>query len=173
MENTNLSKVANLNDAAVATFDVFAKRQRFRSNTNLSRFHRELEDKYGTINEDELLQTFKGLEQAGMGSLIVGRKKTKTRFIWNYSLRDVAKLAKGEVTADDLHKIPRAKPARIIRRSAAPQPVTAAPVPAPIEQASPVLEVILLDGQGNAEKFVIPANRQDAFKMILSSLTKT
>ncbi len=167
MEN-NLAKVATLNDAAVAAFETFSGRQRFRSNTNLRRFHRELEDKYGKIDEKQLIETFKSLQDAGMGSLIVGRNKSKTRFAWNYSLRDVAKLAKGEVNPDEVVKI--TKP---VRRYIRPTPIQQPQTPAPIAQSDNETEVMVVNGDGKLHKYAVAPEKMGAFKALLESLAQT
>lgn len=147
MELNKVTKASQMNDAAVAAFDTFNARKRFRSNTNLVRFHRELEEKYGKpIQEKQLEDMFKALEQAGMGSLIVSRNKNNTRFAWNYSLRDVAKASKGGVKPEELQKVViKAKP-KIIRRgrAKAPEAPITASEPAEAPKVQEVLDVLVI-----------------------------
>lgn len=157
----NLEQIPTLNDAAVAAFDVFSKRRRFRSNTNLSRFHRELELKYGTIDENQLLETFKALENAGMGSLIMSRKKDRTRFAWNYSLKDVARMSKGEISKNEAYKISKPQRRLVVPKV---QPRMVKPEPK-VE----TVDVLVIDN-GRAEKYSIPVDRIDIFKTFVNSL---
>ncbi len=165
----DVAKVSKLNDAAIAAFDTFSKRKRFRSNTNLLRFHAELEEKYGKIKESELITTFKKLQEAGLGSLIVGRKPSDTRFAWNYSLRDVAKLAKGEIKAEEVHKVMRPKPKRPISPMVTPvkeEAVDNTPVFPPLLGDSN--EVIIIDGNGRAHKYQVNAQVKSLLESIIS-----
>jgi hypothetical protein len=172
---TNINQVATLNEAAVAAFNTFAERQRFRSNTNLVRFHRELEEKHGKVDEGQLLEVFKALEQAGAGSLILNRKPYKTRFAWNYSLRDVAKLAKGEIKPDELTKVK--KPTKKVGRPAKAKPAPVAKEEETIE-VIPVFpddvktdkDILIVDATGNVEKYSLSSENETKFKAIMNSL---
>lgn len=89
----DLKELMTINDAAVATFEELKNRQRYRKETNLRRFRRTLIEKYGKIDHEQLEDVFKRMESLGMGSLVIGRDDKPTRFVWKYSLREVAKAA--------------------------------------------------------------------------------
>lgn len=169
---TKVGHISQLNDAAQKAFKTFEERQRFRSNTNLSRFHRELEKKYQVkVDDKALLEMFKALEGAGMGSLIIGRKSSNTRFQWQYSLRDVAKLAKGEIVASEAQKI-NGKAVRTVKRivptyrkpEVAPAPVAAA---APVAVSEGLSEFIIIQN-GDLKRFSLPADKVQIFKDLLN-----
>lgn len=164
-----LGQVAKLNDAAQKAFETFGQRQRFRSNTNLKRFQRELELKYKTaVDDKQLLETFKGLEDAGMGSLIIGRKSQNTRFAWQYSLRDVAKLAKGEISANEVTKIPSRPVKHRIKRANA--VAVSQPIPEPVQQAS-ATEVIIIKN-GDVKRLNLTPDKIQMFQDMVSVFEK-
>lgn len=159
-----LSQIANINDAAVATFETLAQRRRFRSRTNLMRFQRELEQKFGKpIDEKELLKTFQALDLAGIGSLIIGRNKMTTSFIWNYSLRDVSKAAQGKL--DTVH-MKRLAPQRLVA-----QPKTRV-IRRPHVEFKPQVEEVIVIQNGMARKINVPKEKADVFNQMLDVFNK-
>lgn len=96
MISNEIKTIAESSDTSKAIFDVLKDRKRFRRYTNLSQFNQVLLNKGYKVVEDEYFDTFKALEKAGAGSLIIGRKGNPNRFIWDYNLKDVAKAASGE-----------------------------------------------------------------------------
>ncbi len=171
-----VAKVAKMNDAAIAAFDTFGKRKRFRSNTNLLRFHAELEEKYGKIKVSDLETTFKKLQDAGFGSLIVGRKDTDTRFAWNYSLKDVAKLAQGKIKPEEVQRVVNPKSKKPIAPVLTSESVE---VPAPVKEETYAptwsgkaletdSELIIIDGNGQAQKFQVNAQVKSLIESLIS-----
>lgn len=79
-------------------FGVLAKRERYRKETNLTKLHNQLMNQGFSIVEEDYINTFRSLEEKGAGVLIFGRKGKPNRFKWNYNLKGVAKMAKGEET---------------------------------------------------------------------------
>jgi ribosomal protein L18E len=75
-----LSNIANESETAKNVFEIFAARERFRRETNLSRLQRYMHEAGKKVVEDELLGLFKKLETAGIGTLVVGRGNRNTRF---------------------------------------------------------------------------------------------
>lgn len=101
----SLQTVSKMNDAAQAAFKTFAKRERYRANTPVQRFHQELQSTYGEVKLEELMDMFKALEKQGVGSLVISRKPYQTRFKWGYSLRDVARVAAGDIGLDEAQRV--------------------------------------------------------------------
>lgn len=93
--------------AAKTIFKVFGKRQRFRRHTNLDLFFKVIQQEDPTINEREFLSVFKGLQDQGAGSLVIGRKDNPTRFVWNYNLKEVANVAKRGRGLQGLDPLPK------------------------------------------------------------------
>lgn len=90
---SELKSLANNNTTSKEVFSAFAHRQRFRSETDLSRFKILLINSGKKIVIDEYMTLFKRLEALGIGTLVMGRLGKPTRFIWNYSLKSVGKAA--------------------------------------------------------------------------------
>ena len=107
-----LKSVANQSNTSKSIFDAFASRKRFRSQTNLNKLRIDLLNKGERIDNDEYLETFKSLQDMGIGSLIIGRRGKPNRFKWNYSLKDVAKIASNAESIQDIAEIkrPRGRP---------------------------------------------------------------
>lgn len=89
----DLSTVATQNDTAKNVFKVLSERERFRSETNLSRLRRSLLDEGKKVVADDYLGVFKSLQDLGIGTIVIGRGNKPTRFKWHYNLREVAKAA--------------------------------------------------------------------------------
>jgi hypothetical protein len=89
-QSNSVGAIANETPTSKAIFKALAERQRFRRRTDLNRLHKTLGDQ---ITEEEFLSTFKKLQEAGIGSLIIGRKNNPNRFAWNYNLKSVANAA--------------------------------------------------------------------------------
>lgn len=94
MKMLQLNQVAESSHTARNVFEDLSKRERFRRETNLINYERKLLNSGKKIIHGEYLQVWKMLQDLGVGSLIIGRNKTPTRFIWNYNLKDVAKSVK-------------------------------------------------------------------------------
>lgn len=124
----DIIKVSKLNDASIALFESFKNRKRFRRRTNVNLLHQELVAKFGKIEESQLIETFKMLQDMEFGSLVVGRRNNPTRFIWNYSLKDLAKAAKGELKMDEINAIPPLD-SRYKRKPSKPEPTKEVEVP--------------------------------------------
>lgn len=111
-----LKNVAGLNHTSKVIFDTLSKRLRFRRQTNLTNFHNHLINTGEKIIEDEFLDTFKGLQILGVGSLIFGRNGKPNRFKWNYNLKDVAKAAKSDAKMEVKEMFPAGKPQVTFKR---------------------------------------------------------
>lgn len=115
LNHENIKSIATETNTSKTIFDALERRQRYRRQTNLSKFESQLLNNGEKIVNDEYLNTFKKLETAGVGSLIIGRRGKPNRFVWNYSLKDVAKAAKEEVNLSSLPKMQMGSRKRLSR----------------------------------------------------------
>lgn len=113
MISNEIKTIAESSDTSKAIFEVLKDRKRFRRYTNLSQFNQVLLNKGYKVVEDEYFDTFKALEKAGAGSLIIGRKGNPNRFIWDYNLKDVAKAASGEEVKPQVIKRGPGRPPKV------------------------------------------------------------
>lgn len=96
MEATKLNTIAENNVTAIEIFDVLSKRQRVRKILDLRRFEYDLVQEGRKVDHDELMKTFKMLQDAGAGA-IVRKKDQPLRFVWNKNLKTVASEALSNV----------------------------------------------------------------------------
>lgn len=89
----NIQQIAHSSPGAKEVFNVLERRQRSRKRTDLNRIYREIKLTNTEITKKEVLVVFKKLQDAGVGSIVFGRGSNPNRFVWNYSLRDIAKTA--------------------------------------------------------------------------------
>lgn len=123
MEQTGIKTVMNENATSKAVFQVLSSRKRYRKHTTLLYFKALLERKGYEIVDNDLISTFQKLEKEGAGKVVYHRNtKEPLKFIWSYDLKDVAKLAKGQKTIDEVVRIIKEahqiKPKEIILRKA-------------------------------------------------------
>jgi hypothetical protein len=93
LNNEKIKETTNASPTAVKTALLLGFRQRARTATVLDKVRHELREMGEEFNEEDFQKFWKGWEAAGAGSIILGRRGKKTRFEWNYSLKDVAKVA--------------------------------------------------------------------------------
>lgn len=99
----NLSTLSTLNPAAIAVFNELASRERFRKETNIKVFFKELKrDGNSLLNYDDVASVFENLQKLNLGSIIAGRNGKAERFIWGYNLKDVVRAAKGELPLNEM-----------------------------------------------------------------------
>lgn len=89
MEATKLNSIAENNTTAIEIFDVLSKRQRVRKILDLRRFEYDLVQDGRKVDHDDLMKTFKLLQEAGAGA-IVRKTDQPIRFVWNKNLKKVA-----------------------------------------------------------------------------------
>lgn len=106
-----LREIANGSKAGSAIFKAFLNRERDRRTTDLRQFHARLEDR---ISMDELLLVFKHLEDARVGSLILGRRGIPPKFKWEYSLRSIGEAVTSPKEATILSLKDKRKPEKNI-----------------------------------------------------------
>lgn len=93
LDSTKIKQVANASRTATATMILLGFRQRAHNFINLQAVKRELEGMNEHVVDKDYMDFWRGLEDAGVGSIIVGRRGKQTRFEWNYSLKHVAQVA--------------------------------------------------------------------------------
>lgn len=91
LNQDKIKTIANSSPTSKVVFNALSERERYRDQLDLRKFKNDLMNKGEKIVQDEYIETFKMLEQLGVGSLIIGRKGKPNRFKWNYNLKDVAK----------------------------------------------------------------------------------
>jgi hypothetical protein len=103
--NTEVIKsIATETPTAVNLFENFAGRQRHRQETNIGRYRMALIREGVKIADEEYIEVWKKLQDAGVGTLIIGRHGNPDRFKWNYSVKDVGRIAKGEEVSTKTEK---------------------------------------------------------------------
>ncbi len=108
---TKLTEVAKASHTAQVVLIELGLRDRLRHTTDLGRFRNKLLQAKERIIETDYMQTFKDLESLGIGSISYGRGKNPTKFIWNYNLREIGKLAtEGRTTTTEIPKKIEAAP---------------------------------------------------------------
>lgn len=91
LNGERLKSIAHANSTAEVVATALALRQRQRTETNVKAMWSSLLRNKEKVVQKEFFQFWKNLEAEGLGSLIVGRRGKHTRFIWNYSLKNVGK----------------------------------------------------------------------------------
>lgn len=87
--NLETLKTVGSNSTAKSLAKMLAARERFSRETDIKRLYVSLIREGQKLVPNEYNGFFKDLEEAGVGSIIHGRKGNPTRFKWNYSLKDV------------------------------------------------------------------------------------
>lgn len=67
------------------------------------------------LSRRDTAEMVKGIEQAGVGRRIVGRRGAKSRILWSYTWNSIARVARGDGGSEDLkptHEAP-SEPARV------------------------------------------------------------
>jgi hypothetical protein len=94
-----LQKLVAENDSVKKVMETLSKRQRYRTKTDLYQFRDQVKKYTGSsIDSEDLLNSFKELQNAGAGKLILKRNGkaseiSRPKFEWRYSLKDVARAA--------------------------------------------------------------------------------
>jgi hypothetical protein len=88
---SSIRSIAKDSEESQTIFNSLAERKRTRKITDLRQLQYKLLDEGAKLTKEDVMKTFKALEDAGVGSIIIGRKGKPTRFKWNYSIKRVAK----------------------------------------------------------------------------------
>lgn len=121
LNQASLQQVANSSVTSKAIFNALSERERYRDELNLRKFKRDLTKKGEKIVADEYLETFKMLQDLGVGALVIGRRGKPNRFIWDYDLKAVAKNGVGKSSEPIKHL--HAEPLKVKRGPGRPRKV--------------------------------------------------
>lgn len=126
--NNSIQTIANSSEVSKAVFKALSDKQRARKATDLTNLFREMTQKDKTLQEKEILAVFKKLQDASVGSLVIGRRNKHNRFVWNYNLKQVAQAAHGKMKPEELGPaiIVRKPKSRRIRKTLSTKTVKAA-----------------------------------------------
>jgi hypothetical protein len=98
-ERVNVSRLRKLystSTAGRAALEYFAQRQKNSRVTTVDRLQGALEQGGHDVARSDIVEFFRGLDEAGCGSFVVGRKGKLSRFEWDVGLTEVGRSAKGE-----------------------------------------------------------------------------
>lgn len=93
LDKDKIKQAADASPTAMATMIALGFKERARANSNLSLIKSQLLKMNEKITDRDYMAFWKALEDAGAGVLVLGRRGGKTRFAWNYSLKQIASLA--------------------------------------------------------------------------------
>lgn len=91
LDGNKLKEIASRNETASITANSLATRERIRHHSDIIRTRAQLVRDGQRIVDSDYMQFWKELENAGVGSLIFGRKGKPNRFAWHFSLKSIAK----------------------------------------------------------------------------------
>jgi hypothetical protein len=87
---SSIRSIAKDSEESQTIFNSLAKRKRTRRITDLRQLQYKLSNEGEKITREGVMRTFQALQDAGVGSVIIGRKGKPTRFKWDYSVKRVA-----------------------------------------------------------------------------------
>jgi hypothetical protein len=93
LDGVQLKKVAHASHTAEVTITALAIRERLRPFSDITRTKNQLVRNGEKIVEADYMNFWKGLQDAGVGVIVYGRKGKPDRFEWHYSMKKVAKAA--------------------------------------------------------------------------------
>lgn len=93
LDKTKVKEITNASRTATVAMIALGLRKRSLSYTNLSAIKNQLLEMNEKIANRDYMDFWRGLEDAGAGSIILGRRGKQTRFEWNYSLKQIAQFA--------------------------------------------------------------------------------
>jgi hypothetical protein len=111
-----IETVANGSEIGKIVFKALSEKQRARRATDLTHLYRAVSKMDKTVQEKEFLKVFRQLEDADIGSLIIGRRNNHNRFVWNYNLKQVAQAANGKMSTKELAPAVPEKKAKTVRK---------------------------------------------------------
>lgn len=93
LDKEKLKKITNASHTATVAMVMLGFKQRAHSFTNLASFKSKLAAAGEKVIDRDYMDFWRGLEQAHVGSVVLGRRGKQTRFEWDYSLRQIARIA--------------------------------------------------------------------------------
>lgn len=93
LNGSALKEIAHANPTAEAITLALAVRKRFRHVSNLRGMKNSLLKRNEKVVDEDYMRYWKQLEEAGVGSVVHGRKGNPDRFEWNFNLKTVAEAA--------------------------------------------------------------------------------
>jgi hypothetical protein len=112
MNVSKIVEIAQQSELARAVFKTLSEMEKARPTTDLGRLKARITDKTGkVVNQRELLDVFKALQQTGLGKLILSRDIAKAphRFEWMFNNIEVGRAGCVDGTAVQAH-VPQGKP---------------------------------------------------------------
>lgn len=167
LDGNRLKKVADASHSAKVTIQNLIGRERFRNSSDITRLKRDLIKEGRKIVDKDYIQFWKDLQDAGVGSIVYGRRGKADRFEWHYSLKKVAEAAsQGKNT--EVPTLKGVKNSRVILRkrgrppgsknlSLVPNEVTPTFEDAPVETNKPRANM------SSAERILVIPLRSDYF----------
>lgn len=140
LNSEKLRSVSHASHTAEVTITALAIRERLRHFSDITRTRNTLIRKGEKIVDADYISFWKGLQEAGVGVIVYGRKGKPDRFEWHYSMKKVAEAALegkdvvaervGGISHAELAKPapkPVAKPVRKLAKQVKRAPFKAAP----------------------------------------------
>jgi hypothetical protein len=93
LNSDKLRSISHASHTAEVTITALAVRERLRHFSDITRTKNTLIRKGEKIVESDYLAFWKGLQEAGVGVIVYGRKGRPDRFEWHYSMKKVAEAA--------------------------------------------------------------------------------
>lgn len=93
LDRDKVKKVTNASRTATVTMILLGFKQRAQASTNIIALRERMTEMKEYVAGRDYMDFWRGLEEAGAGNIILGRRGKPTRFEWAYSLRQIAKFA--------------------------------------------------------------------------------
>lgn len=90
IDNSKLKVINTESATAQAISNELKQRQRIHHFIDITRFRRNLVKSGKPVAETDYMKYWKSLQNEGAGSIVYGRKGKPDRFLFNYSLKDIA-----------------------------------------------------------------------------------
>lgn len=93
LDGAKLKQVGHASHTAEVTITALALRERLRHFSDITRTRNQLIRQGERVVDEDYMAFWKGLQDAGVGTIIFGRKGKPDRFQWHYSMKKVAQAA--------------------------------------------------------------------------------
>ena len=101
MDAEGLKKLYENNNAVRTICDHMASRERNQRETKLKRILYLLSDEASPLKQPDAVIAFRELEKVGCGKFLVGRRGSRSRFVWEVDSLIVSQVAQGVVGAEE------------------------------------------------------------------------